>query len=182
MIFSDLEIRAAIEQGRLVFTPEIPRDSDRIGSSSVDLLLDSELLVYPQSPAAGIKVNPTQAGRSIRQLIQQLSSPASIEDGRPYTLEPGRLIIGKTLEFIQFAPDIAGRIEGRSSLARLGLAVHVTAPTVLAGWAGQLYLEIYNVGPFSIELEKNMPIAQLILERTGIPPDNPYSGQFQGQR
>ncbi len=182
MIFSDLEIRAAIEQGRLQFQPEIPRDSDRIGSSSVDLLLDSELLVYPQAPTAGIKVNPTQAGRSIRQLIQQLSTPETIEAGRPYSLEPGRLIIGKTLEFLRFAPDIAGRIEGRSSLARLGLAVHVTAPTVLAGWQGQLYLEIYNVGPFSIELEMNMPIAQLVLERTGVPPDNPYSGQFQGQR
>ena len=182
MIFSDLEIRAAIEQGRLIFTPDIPLDSDRIDSSSVDLLLDSELLVYPPAPAAGIKVNPMQAGRSIRELIRQLSSPETIEVGRPYPLEPGRLVIGKTLEYVRFAPDIAGRIEGRSSLARLGLAVHVTAPTVLAGWAGQLYLEIYNVGPFSIELEKNMPIAQLVLERTGVPADNPYSGQFQGQR
>lgn len=181
MIFPDLEIRAAIEQGRLKFEPEIPKDSDRIGSSSVDLLLDSELLVYPQSPAAGIKVNPMQAGKSIRQLIQQLSTPQTIEEGKTFSLEPGRLIIGKTLEFMRFAPDIAGRIEGRSSLARMGLAVHVTAPTVLAGWAGQLYLEIYNVGPFSIELEKSMPIAQLVLERTGVPPDNPYSGQFQGQ-
>ena len=181
MIFSDLEIRVAIEQGRLNFEPEIPRESDRIGSSSVDLLLDSELLVYPPTPAVGIKVNPMQAGRSIRQVIQQLSSPETIKDGESYTLEPGRLIIGKTLEFMRFAPDIAGRIEGRSSLARMGLAVHVTAPTVLAGWAGQLYLEIYNVGPFSIELEKNMPIAQLVLERTGVPPNNPYSGQFHGQ-
>ena len=138
--------------------------------------------MYPQAPTAGIKINPTQAGRSIRQLIQQLSSPETIEVGKPYALEPGRLIIGKTLEFIRFAPDIAGRIEGRSSLARLGLALQVTAPTLRAGWQGQLYLEIYNVDPFSIELEKNMPIAQLVLERTSVPPDNPYSGQFQGQR
>ena len=181
MILSDLEIRAAIKQGRLVFTPAIPENSDRIGSSSVDLLLASDLLVFPPPPVAGITVNPTDAGDAIRELVSRLSKPETIDEGRPYVIQPGRLIIGKTLENVRFAPDIAGRIEGRSSLARLGLAVHVTAPTVLAGWSGNLYLEIHNVGPFRIELWKEMPIAQLVLERTGVPPDQPYSGQFLGQ-
>ncbi len=181
MIMSDLEIRAAINQGRLAFTPPIPENSDRIGSSSVDLLLAPELLVFPPPTVAGITVSPTAAGSRIRELVSRLSEPETMEEDRPYVIQPGRLIIGKTLENVRLARDIAGRIEGRSSLARIGLAVHVTAPTVLAGWSGNLYLEIHNVGPFPIELRREMPIAQLVLERTGVPPDQPYSGQFRGQ-
>ena len=80
-------------------------------------------------------------------------------------------------------PDhIAARIEGKSTLARFGLSVHVTAPTVIAGFEGNLYLEMNNIGPFPILLKKGMRIAQLILEQVGLPPSERYGGRYQQQR
>ena len=77
---------------------------------------------------------------------------------------------------------MAGRIEGKSSLARLGLAVHITAPTIQAGFQGSLVLEMYNAGPWTLELTEGMQIAQVIFERLEQPPSRGYQGQFQGQR
>ena len=75
----------------------------------------------------------------------------------------------------------AARIEGKSSLARLGLSVHITAPTVLAAFRGRLYLEMYNVGPFILQLKPGMQIAQLIVERLGLPASQGYKEQCLGQ-
>ena len=96
-------------------------------------------------------------------------------------LEPRRLVLGKTLEYITLPSHLAGRIEGKSSLARFGLSVHVTAPTVVAGFQGRLVLEMYNSGPFRIELSHGMKIAQLILEQVSLPALRPYGGQYQHQ-
>ena len=76
---------------------------------------------------------------------------------------------------------MAARIEGKSSLARIGLSIHITAPTVMAGFAGTLYLEMFNWGFLPIQLRENMKIAQLILERLGVPPSERYQGQFHQQ-
>ena len=100
----------------------------------------------------------------------------------PYEMPRGRLLIGQTLEFITLPDHLAARIEGKSSLARVGLSVHVTAPTVKAGFEGRLVLEMNNIGPFPIVLRQGMPIAQLILEHVGLPPSEGYQGQYQGQR
>ena len=97
-------------------------------------------------------------------------------------LQPHRLVIGKTLEYIVLPDHIAARIEGKSTLARFGLSVHVTAPTVIAGFEGNLYLEMNNIGPFPILLKKGMRIAQLILEQVGLPPSERYGGRYQQQR
>ena len=96
--------------------------------------------------------------------------------------EDKNLIIGKTLESVKLPLHLAARIEGKSSLARLGLSVHITAPTVLAGFNGRLYLEMNNVGPFAIQLKAGMNIAQLILEHVGLPALGEYGGQFQKQQ
>ena len=74
-----------------------------------------------------------------------------------------------------------GRIEGKSSLARLGLAVHITAPTIQAGFRGPLYLEMYNAGPWTLELTPRMQIAQVVFEHLGLPAQYGYRGQFQDQ-
>jgi dCTP deaminase len=97
-------------------------------------------------------------------------------------MDPNRLVIGKTLEVVKLPLHLAARIEGKSSLARLGLSVHITAPTVMAGFSGRLYLEMNNVGPFPIQLKAGMKIAQLILEHVGLPALESYSGQFQRQQ
>ena len=97
-------------------------------------------------------------------------------------MKHGQVIIGKTLETIELPTDIAGRVEGKSSLARLGLAVHITAPTIQAGFRGSLVLEMYNAGPWTLEMTEGMQIAQVIFEHMGLPPTQGYEGQFQGQR
>jgi dCTP deaminase len=180
MVLSDIEIKAEIAAKRVVFDPPIPRDSDRFGSSSVDLLLDKELIILPKEPVEEVVARPSASG-NVMTLLRNYGQTTVLEPGVPKTINPHERAVGKTLEHITLPAHIAGRIEGRSTLARYGLAVHISAPTVLAGFQGRLYLEMYNYGPFPIELGVGMNIAQLILEHVGLPPLRPYEGQFSGQ-
>jgi dCTP deaminase len=110
-----------------------------------------------------------------------------MESDGPYEFLPyrtagkGSLVLGKTLERVTLPNHLSGRIEGKSSLARLGLAVHITAPTIQAGFDGPLYLEMFNAGPFTLKLQPKMEIAQLILEHLGLPSQSGYAGRFQSQ-
>ena len=180
MVLSNVEILAEIAQKRLVFDPPITDTEDRIDSSAVDLLLHPDLILLPPRPVSGVTIVPSDDEVQVMELLLNTGEERSLE-GRPYRMEPHRLVIGKTLEKVTLPNHLAARIEGKSSLARFGLAVHITAPTVMAGFEGRLFLEMYNVGPFHIELAAGMKIAQLILERVGLPPSQEYQGQFAGQ-
>ncbi len=181
MVLSDIEIKAEIEAKRLVFHPAVDIDSGRIASSSVDLLLHGDLLILPLGPIPGVTVVPSDEGAMVMNQLYNYGEKRELSPNQPYRMELFRRVIGKTLERVTLPSHIAGRIEGKSSLARYGLAVHVTAPTVLAGFEGHLYLEMYNFGPFFIELQLYMKIAQLVLEHVGLPPSRGYQGQFQSQ-
>ena len=176
MVLSDREIRAEIQNGTLSFTPP----ATKIDSSSVEMRLHPSLITFPQSNRQAPPATPADPDFQVGTYIAKHGTQRSLT-GDPYTFEPGQMIIGKTLEYVVLPPYLAARIEGKSSLARLGLSIHITAPTVMAGFEGTLYLEMYNWGPRAIQLRENMNIAQLILERVGEPPDKPYGGQFQGQ-
>ena len=180
MTLTDLEIRAEIGAERLIFDPPII-DPTRIGSSSVDLLLHDELLILPHERIPGVSIDPSDEGIDVMQILQTHGETLTITNNAPYVMEPNHLIIAKTLETITLPLHLSARIEGRSSLARLGLSVHVTAPTVMAGFRGRLFLEMNNIGPFVIQLKPSMTIAQLILEHVGLPALEPYRGQFQRQ-
>ena len=180
MVLSDVEIEAEIAQKRLVFDPPITNLADRIDSSAVDLLLHPDLILLPPRPVAGVTIVPTDNEVQVMELLLNHGDERSLA-GQPYRMEPHRLIIGKTLEKVTLPNHLAAWIEGKSSLARFGLAVHITAPTVMAGFEGRLFLEMYNAGPFHIELAAGMKIAQLVLERVGLPPSQEYQGQFAGQ-
>ena len=177
MILSDKEILEEIVAGNLVFEPSV---TGRISSSTVDLLLHPDLITFPATDLNAPPVNPAQPGFRVVRYLNENGNKRSLRDD-PYTFDPGRMIIGKTTEYIKLPPDLAARIEGRSSLARLGLSVHITAPTVLAGFEGTLYLEMYNWGYRPIQLRENMRIAQLIIERVGTTPLQPYHGEFHRQ-
>lgn len=175
MVLSDIEIWAEVQAGRLVIDPA-PNES-RVNSSSVDLLLDTEIIALPlNSEVQGISVNPALV--NVMDLIKLHGKAINITDNQPYRMTPGRLVIGKTLETIEIPNHLAARVEGKSSLARLGLAAHVTAPTVQSGFQGKLYLEMYNVGPFTLELYPRMDICQLVLEHVGLPSKQGYQGRF----
>jgi dCTP deaminase len=180
MTLSDLEIRAEIGAERLIFDPPIT-DTTRIGSSSVDLLLHDELLILPNDRVPGISIDPSDDGFDVMQILTTHGKAETITTNSPYIMAPNHLIIAKTLETITLPRHLSARIEGRSSLARLGLSVQVTAPTVMAGFQGRLFLEMNNIGPFLIQLKPSMTIAQLILEHVGLPALEPYQGQFQRQ-
>ena len=180
MVLSDVEIQAEIAQQRLAFDPPITDPADRIDSSAVDLLLHRDLILLPSTPVPGVTIVPNDDEVDVMRLLSNNGKQRSIA-GHPYRMEPHRLVIGKTLETVTLPSHLAARIEGKSSLARFGLSVHITAPTVIAGFKGRLFLEMYNVGPFPIELAEGMKIAQLILERVGLPPSQGYQGQFKGQ-
>ena len=183
MVLSDVEIWAEIAAERLVFNPPIS-ERERVGSSSVDLLLHGDLVVLPSptNPGDAKDIDPSAPGFNAMDIVRYMGTATTITDGASYAMQPNQLVIGKTLEYIKLPAHIAARIEGKSSLARLGLSVHITAPTVIAGFEGRLYLEMNNIGPFSLALRKGMEIAQLILEHTGLPPSISYAGQYRSQR
>ena len=181
MVLSDIDIRAEIAARRLVFDPPINPNSDRIDSSTIDLMLHEELLILPQQQVSGLTVEPTDPDFNVMDLLQTHGCTKVLTTSSSYRLDKHHLILGKTLEIITLPSHLAARIEGKSSLARLGLSVHITAPTVVAGFKGRLYLEIHNSGPFRINLSPEMKIAQLILEQVSLPPLKEYRGQFKGQ-
>ena len=180
MVLSNIEIQAEIRAERLAFEPPIIDLDDRIDSSAVDLLLHEELLILPKPPAGGVIFDPDAQHIDVMEMLGKQGNMHSLAQS-PYQLEPYRLVIGKTLERIKLPNHLAARIEGKSTLARFGLSVHVTAPTVIAGFEGNLYLEMNNIGPFPIQLRHQMKIAQLILEHVGLPPSRGYTGRYQQQ-
>ena len=171
VILSNIEIQRALDEGRLVISPEpLPRRPEAgkycpYDTHAVDVRLHEEITV-PQSGPYHYDVTEPE---TLSQVIAQHSQKHTLTDEAPYSLEPHQLILGRTLERIDLptdrgTPHLAARIEGKSSWARCGLMVHFTAPTVHPGWAGPLTLEIINLGPMSFVLRPAMRIAQLIVE------------------
>ena len=180
MILSNMEILAEIEAGRLEIRPS-PQKSN-FGPGSVDLTLDDKLHVWPDaSETSGQPLDLSHPDFDVPTVIRRWCKEERITEDRPHVLKPNTLIIGYTHEVISLPKHLGARIEGRSRYARLGISIHATAPTVQPGYSGSLALEINNVGPFEIHLKPGLAIAQLIIERTGLPPTEGYAGQFQGQ-
>lgn len=181
MILTDREIKIALQHELISIDPR-PNDN-AYSSTSIDLTLDPVLSEF-HGKTSGIKqeVDPGEAGFSHEDVLKALTQQVHIPD-EGYRLEPGKLVLAWTVEYVDLKhyARIAARVEGKSSLARLGLAVHVTAPTIHAGFAGRIRLEVVNHGPLPIRLRKNMPFCQLILEQTLGTPEKGYQGRFAGQ-
>ena len=189
MILSNRGIQKALDEGRLVITPEPQPREPIVGgppcpydTSAVDLRLGRYISV-PR------KDQPFTFDLRRGNLARFLADHCDLVDlTRPggFTLDQNSFILAQTLEEVALPlfpdqPPLAARIEGKSSRARVGLLVHFTAPTVHAGWDGPLTLEMINLGPASITLWYEQPICQLIVELVdSVPFANP--SQFQGQR
>ena len=189
MILSNIGIHDALDKGWLKITPEPGTRQPGEGpakcpyqTSAVDLRLGSEIAYFK----SGIAVNIDLRKGDFNSLFGANSETRIITDEQPFMLRPGKLVLGKTLERVELPlldePQItlAARVEGKSSYARCGLLVHFTAPTVHAGFAGTITLELINLGPLDIALYPNMPICQLIIEQVSSKPFRNDS-QFQGQ-
>lgn len=182
MILTDREIQLSIDRGSIIIDPRpIPV---AYSSTSVDLTLDSQISRFKKDKAFLARtINPTHAEYKIDEALKELTFPETIGEGG-FPLEPNELVLGWTVEYVDLPIDsrIAARVEGKSSLSRLGIGIHMTAPTIHAGFNGQIQLEIVSHGCYPILLKRGMRICQLIFEMTAGTPDTAYKGQFQGQR
>lgn len=176
---SDGEIRTAIEDGRIAFDPHLDDEYLELAltTSALDLRLGSELHFYksleevaPKGLADAAVIDPSTPG-VIPDLIQKWGRKHIIEDSY-YDLPSGEFVLGTTLESVTLPEEgrIAARVEGKSTLARLGFVAHMTAPTIHSGFDGKIILEMYNVGPYPIRLADKMRVCQLIFEELGDPP------------
>lgn len=179
MVLTDREIQAALESGQIIVKP--PPDQGCYSSTSLDLKL-SNLLQEWKPSAAKQTVRPTAKTYKFKDFAAEFSQAKKMPPGG-YVLVPGVFILGWTDEYVELpiSSRLAARVEGKSSLARLGVGIHVTAPTIHAGFKGQIQLEICNHGPLTVKLTAKMPVCQLIFEQTLGTPDKGYRGQFYGQ-
>jgi len=188
MILSNVEIHRALDERRLVLEPEpqprtpgLSRSVCPYQASAVDLRLSDEISYFQEDLPVSIDLRRG----NFSKLFAPNSNRTKITNEQPFVLSPGRFVLGKTLERVELpitadGDCLAARIEGKSSYARCGLFVHFTAPTIHAGFAGTITLELCNLGPFSISLFPGAYICQLIVETVkGVPFRN--DGQFHGQ-
>ena len=184
MVLTDREILKAIESGEIVIDPN--PGSRSYSSTSVDLKLGDNIQVWKAALPGGIEpavIVPDDPGFNCTEVIRACTDLNQIPDDG-FIMEPRTFLLAWTNEYVELpnSAQLAARVEGKSSIARLGVGVHITAPTIHAGFKGEIQLEMFNLGPNRIRLKKGMRICQLIFERTTGPADQPYEGQFSGQK
>jgi len=185
-VLSNTEIIRALDEGRLVIEPRPEpgpgHDGTPFDSVSVDLRLAPEIYV----PIDGMNI-AFDAGKKIGvgKTLRTVYKAETIAGGQTKTLESGEFILGRTMETVKLPAVencLAARIEGRSSLARQGLIVHFTAPTIHTDFSGQITLEMINLGKIPIILTPGMGICQLIVETVVGMPTQTRVSQFQDQQ
>jgi dCTP deaminase len=173
VILSDRSIREEIEAGRIVIDPF---DAECVQPSSIDLHVDAQFRVFANSRYPFIDVKIDQP--DMTELVE-------VTNGEPFILHPGEFVLGSTLERVALPDDLVARLEGKSSLGRLGLLIHSTAGYVDPGWDGYLTLELSNVANLPITLYPGMKIGQISFFRLTTPAESPYGSagnKYQGQR
>lgn len=175
VVLSDRTIKEELARGRIVIEP---LDPGCIQPSSVDLHLDRQFRVFRNSRLPYIDV---------RSSMDDLTDLIEIEPDRPFILHPGEFALGSTLERVALPDDTVARLEGKSSLGRLGLLIHSTAGFIDPGWDGHLTLELSNVANLPITLYYGMKIGQISFLRMTTPVERPYGSaglgsKYQGQR
>jgi dCTP deaminase len=175
VILSDRSIREELAAGHIVIDP---LDERNIQPSSVDLRLDRLFRVFRNHTAPIIDV---------KQDLEDLTELVQIDAEGVFVLHPGEFVLGATLERVAMPDDLVSRIEGKSSLARLGLLIHSTAGFIDPGFDGHITLELANVASLPITLYPGMKIGQVSFMQMTTPADRPYGSgaegsKYQGQR
>lgn len=170
MIFSDRDLRALIEEGRLAIEPFDPK---AVQPSSIDLRVGDQFRVFANNRYPYIDV---------RQPMEDLTELVTASEDEPFILHPGEFVLAATLERVSLPDDVVGRLEGKSSLGRLGLLIHSTAGFVDAGFEGYLTLELSNVANLPITIYPGMKIGQISLFKMTSPAENPYGSGVLGSK
>ncbi|MEU8515143.1 dCTP deaminase [Kitasatospora sp. NPDC048722] len=175
MLLSDKDIRTEIDLGRVVIDPF---DPTMIQPSSIDVRLDRFFRVFENHKYPHI--DPSEEQPDLTRLVEP-------EGDEAFILHPGEFVLASTYEVITLPEDVASRLEGKSSLGRLGLLTHSTAGFIDPGFSGHVTLELSNVATLPIKLYPGMKIGQLCLFRLSSPSEHPYGSErygsrYQGQR
>lgn len=170
IVLSDRDIKAAMASGSIALTPFKPED---LQPSSVDIHLDRQFQVFHNARYAFIDV---------KEPMENLTDLVEIDGDRPFILHPGEFVLGSTIENVTLGAEIVARLEGKSSLGRLGLLIHSTAGFVDPGWQGKLTLELSNVANLPITLYFGMKIGQISFLRLSSPAENPYGAKKIGSK
>ncbi|MBY0372815.1 MAG: dCTP deaminase [Bryobacteraceae bacterium] len=177
MVLSDVDIKRYLAEGKIKVSPELP--PDQFGSCSIDFRLGNEFSVFEHSRHAYIDLRD-------RTAIQDLMRTIKVEPGQPFILQPREFALAITEEHIEIADDVLGRLEGRSSLGRIGIIVHGTAGLFDPGWRGKATLELSNLGRMPVALYPGMRICSMTFEQLSSPSSTPYyqkpSNKYAGQQ
>lgn len=173
MVLSDVDIEGALASGKLRMTPA-PDLSTQMGTCSLDMRLGHEFRVFERTRTPLIDPRGQIDWEEFTRVI-------TVEDDQPFIMHPNELVLAVTVEEISLPPDILGRLEGRSSLGRLGIIVHGTAPMFYPGFTGRCVMELGNIGPMPVALYPNMRICSMTFERLSSPTSRPYRGKYAGQ-
>jgi len=176
MILSDRDIKKAIESGRVIIdcaqpglsTPQQVTQFMHIHASSMDLRLGNVFKLYDHSKFAILDPKNPETLQGRMRMI-------TVPDGESFIVQPGEFVLGVTMETITVPDDLVVRVEGRSSLGRLGIIVHSTAGFVDPGFSGTITLEISNLNRMPVALYPGMRICQLAFEMMSSPAETPYS-------
>ena len=170
MIYSDRDLKKLIDEGRLVIEPF---DPDSVQPSSIDLRVGNQFRVFANSRYPYIDV---------KERMDDLTELVEVADDEAFILHPGEFVLGSTLERVALPDDVVGRLEGKSSLGRLGLLIHSTAGYVDPGFAGYLTLELSNVANLPITIYPGMRIGQLSIFQMTSAAENPYGSGVLGSK
>ncbi|MFC7625470.1 dCTP deaminase [Microlunatus sp. GCM10028923] len=175
MLLSDRDISSEVEAGRIVLEPF---DAGLIQPSSIDVRLDRHFRVFENHRYPHIDPAEEQS---------ELTRPVEVTGGDPFILHPGEFALGSLYESVTLPDDVAARVEGKSSLGRLGLLTHATAGFIDPGFSGHVTLELSNVATLPIKLWPGMKIGQLCFFRLSSPAEHAYGSErygshYQGQR
>jgi dCTP deaminase len=170
VLLSDRDIASEIEAGRVVLEPY---QSEMVQPSSIDVRIDRYFRLFDNHKYAVI--DPAEEQPELTRLVE-------VEPDEPFVLHPGEFVLASTYEVVTLPDDVAARLEGKSSLGRLGLLTHSTAGFIDPGFSGHVTLELSNVATLPIKLWPGMKIGQLCFFRLSSPAEHPYGSGSQGSR
>lgn len=166
MVLSDRDIIRYLDTGKIKITPA-PDLTRRLGSCSVDFRLGNIFLIFDHSKHPYIDLRTEIDTDDLMERVE-------VPEGDGFTMQPGEFVLAATLETLELADDVMARLEGRSSLGRLGIIVHSTAGLFDPGWVGTATLELGNLGRMPVKLYPGMPICAFTFEQLSSPAQTPY--------
>lgn len=173
MVLSDRDIKKALKEKKIVVKP-FPNFTEQLGSYSLDLHLGKTFRIFDHSKFAFIDPFDKNASAAVTKEIR-------IKSNDRFVIQPGDFVLGTTKEYVEIPDDLTGRLEGRSSIGRLGIIVHSTAANIDAGFQGNITLEIANMGKMPVALYPGMRICALSFEQLTSPAEVPYYKKKQAK-